>query len=78
MTTLNIFRGSKPVNPRPGDTYIDYNTYCVHVWTGTEWVSNGSVEEVPFTPPTKAQLEKHPALKAAWDEFMIVKRLLGI
>jgi hypothetical protein len=31
-----------------------------------------------FTPPTDEQLEKHPALKEAWEEFLVIKRLLGV
>lgn len=33
--------------------------------------------EVPVAP-TKDELAKHPPLKNAWEEYMIIRRLLGL
>ena len=74
------FHGSKPSNPQLGDVYVDSNTYYSYMYTGSSWMAYSGPEKIepPFTPPTEEQLEKHPALKAAWDEFMVLKKLLGL
>lgn len=79
MATGITFHGSKLANPQFGDVYIDANTYESYAWTGNAWApfSTGQPNS-SFTPPTKEQLEKHPALKATWDEFMVLKKLIGI
>jgi len=28
--------------------------------------------------PTPEQLEEHPALKQAWEEYMVIRKLLGL
>lgn len=80
MTMGITFHGSKPSNPQVGDVYIDTNTHHSLMYTGTSWTvfRDDRTEEPSFTPPTEEQLEKYPALKAAWDEFMILKKLMGI
>ena len=78
MAGIN-FLGTKPTNPQHGDIYVDQNTYHSYVWVGTGWVPFGSNEKTPsFTAPTKEQLEKHPALKQAWEEFLVIKKLVGV
>jgi hypothetical protein len=79
MVTGITFHSSKPPSPQFGDVYIDTNTYESYAWTGNDWAPFSTSEQNhSFTPPTEEQLEKHPALKAVWDEFMVLKRLLGV
>lgn len=76
-----VFHSARPVNPQIGDVYMDQNTYYAWIWTGCGWnpFSEKYAEEEPeFTPPTAEQLQKHPALKAAWDEFIVLKKLIGV
>jgi len=69
-----------PTQPMPGDCYIDQNTNSGMIWTGTSWTqfSGFAVPEHPFTPPTAEQLEKYPSLKKSWEEFLVIKKLLGV
>ena len=82
VSGLTWHLGSKPNNPQMGDCYVDHNTAETFVWQGTAWVkmsgSPGAAPEPPFMPPTKEQLEKHPALKEAWEEFLVLKKLIGV
>ena len=81
MTYSTIkYRSNKPVNPITGDIYFDYATDQMFVWHGSSWIVISS--QVVPTPrdlaPTVEQLDKHPSLKNAWEEYLIVKKLLGI
>lgn len=70
----------KPAQPAMGDVYVDRPTYTPYIWEGSKWIEF-SAESQPtdaFTIPTEEQLSKHPSLKYAWEEFLIIKRLLGI
>lgn len=71
---------SKPANPVYGDVYIDPCTFYNYVWLGQHWVifSTNEKSEKVFTVPTEEQLNKHPTLKNAWEEFLVIKRLLGV
>lgn len=74
------WNSSKPANPVYGDVYTDSSTFYSYVWLGQNWTifsANEKPEEV-FTVPTEEQLNKHPALKNAWEEFLVIKRLLGV
>lgn len=64
------------VNPVFGDIYYDTTTGTSMLWDGSIWtpISTG----IEYDIPTEAQLEKHPSLKAAWNDYMIIRRLLGI
>lgn len=75
-----IWHSSKPKSPVTGDCYHDRNTNIAYIWQGIAWVGfTGEQTPVPpFLPPTDEQLEKHPSLKQAWDEFLVIKRLLGV
>ena len=60
---------------------MDHQTGYAFMWDGSTWVmfaSSGPEPEIMFTAPTKEQLEKYPALKKSWEEFLIIKRLLGV
>lgn len=70
----------KSLHPRPGDCYFDQKENCTYIWQGASWIqfSVNPTPQPPFMPPTPAQMEKHPALKKAWEEFMVIKKLLGV
>jgi hypothetical protein len=72
------FRSSPPPNPILGDAYYDNRTGIAHVWTGASWHPLSTDPHPKALTPTAEQLEKHPALKEAWDEYMVIRRLLGI
>lgn len=77
------FHSSQPPNPDNGDCYYDERTGCNYVFDGLTWVvfssSNDFSVGIPsHIAPTKEQMEKHPALKQAWEEYMIVRKLLGV
>jgi len=74
-----------PSNPIVGDRYMDCATYISYIWDGHVWnrynpdyKAVDPIDEHEFIPPTPAQLNKHPALKEVWEEFLIIKKLLGI
>ena len=77
--------GSKPLNPQLGDVYFDTNNYQNYIWDGNAWklfsLNPCGEIELPSTIlhiPTEEQLEKHPALKKAWEEFLVIKKLIGV
>jgi hypothetical protein len=76
-----IWNSSRPATPREGDVYFDDNTGCSYIYVNSRWIILGTSTVVPlpsFCAPTPEQLEKHPSLKEAWDEFMVIKKLLGV
>lgn len=73
--------GTQPANPVMGDCYFDQSENRGYIWQGSAWITfSGKDDEnvQEFTPPTDEQLDKHPALKEAWEEFLVIKRLLGV
>jgi hypothetical protein len=69
-----------PANPSLGDAFIDQTGHTC-IWMGSSWQvfnmkDTDNIEE--FSPPTKEHLEKHPALKEAWEEFLVIKKLVGV
>ena len=78
-TTIQ-WHADQPMNPMIGDCYFDHITYCGYIWQGSAWVKfNGTPLWVPpVSAPTAEQLEKHPALKEVWEEFLVIKKLLGV
>lgn len=75
-----IWHLTPPALPQIGDFYADAKTMSAYVWTGSAWVMIG-VNLHPSTNidlvPTSEELEKHPALKAAWEEYLVIKGLIG-
>jgi len=71
------FLGSKPLHPQLGDVYVDQNTYRSYIWEGNQWVAFSTAEPAQALIPTEEELNKHPALKQAWEEYMVIKRLIG-
>ena len=74
------WHSSKTLNPSIGDSYFDTTDNVAYIWEGSAWcVMSGMGEPEPkIYAPTNEQLEKHPALKQAWDEYMVIRKLLGI
>lgn len=69
-----------PANPVIGDCYADPITMSTYVWTGSAWTmmgSDSSASKKVDLIPTPEQLEKHPALKQAWEEYLVIKRMIG-
>jgi len=72
---------SKPKSPATGDFYIDPSTNNGYIFDGSSWelVScSASYEATNRLVPTTGELDKHPTLKEAWEQYMIVRKLLGI
>jgi len=67
-------------NPNIGECYLDSSTGIIKMFDGLHWcdVSAGQGLEPAFIPPTNEQLKKYPALKQAWEEFLVIKKLLGV
>ncbi len=77
------WHSSAPATPIVGDCYHDSRTGCGYMYDGAAWVvfsaNSSHPSGVPsMVAPTPEQLEKHPALKQAWEEYIIIKKLLGI
>lgn len=75
--TLN---SSKPTKPNLGDAYYDQNNMCTLIWDGNTWVmfSSGAPAPPPRVLPNSEELEKHPTLKEAWEQYLVIRKLLGI
>lgn len=71
---------SIPVSPMDGDIVYDHNTMEQKVYYGGQWIliSASRGPEPPRVVPSDEELEKHPGLKEAWEEYMIIRKLLGI
>lgn len=72
-----------PANPNMGDYFIDTPFGQKYIWTGKSWVQivpeTFSITVQPdMLIPTEEQLEKYVALKAAWEEYLIVRKLIGL
>ncbi len=84
MNAINAgiqIHNNQPTNPIQGDYYVDRTTYAGYIFDGTYWVQisgSGGGSSVKSKEPTEEQLRKHPALKQAWDEYMIIRNLLGL
>jgi hypothetical protein len=79
MITSLYWHSTPPANPTAGDCFVGANSEGM-IWDGKTWVpfSGIPVPIPPFIPPTEEQLEKYPPLKEAWEEFLIIKKLLGV
>jgi len=81
MATGINWHSSMPKNPLIGDCYLDNKTYQGYIWTGTNWTAfskDATHIEPKHMAPTQEQLDKHPALKEAWEEYLVIKKLIGI
>lgn len=76
-----VWLNSQPKNPVEGNIYFDSNTGCSYIYCGNMWMIFSSDVTIPLPSmmaPTSEQLEKHPALKEAWEELMVIRKLLGV
>ena len=72
---------AKPVNPVTGDCYLDNASYAGYMFDGTHWIQfsgMGPTLPIKSREPTEEQLEKHPTLKQALDEYLVIRKLLGL
>lgn len=77
VSGMNILP-TKPLNPIEGDAYFDVNNMQTLIYTSKRWIPiAGSARNVKLEP-THAELEKHPSLKSAWEEYIVVRKLLGL
>jgi hypothetical protein len=65
--------------PRIGEPLYEVTRDEAFSWDGSQWVLLENVLDFSerHQQPSKKDLEEYPALKAAWEEFLIVKRLTG-
>lgn len=69
--------GTKPAAPVAGDMYFDILNMQSVVYTGTKWTAIAGNKHVDLNP-THAELEKYPALKSVWEEYIAVRKLVGL
>ena len=70
---------SYPTNPVLGDRYFDERTGDAYIWTGSMWamvVRHNAVKK--SFEPTEEQLDMYPALKQSWDEYLVIRKILGL
>jgi hypothetical protein len=63
-----------PANPVLGQLYTDPRTGKVYAWNNSKWVTDIRTTR----EPTPDQLDTYPSLKHAWDEYLVVRKLLGL
>ena len=77
-----MWHSTKPTLPAPGDCYVDQKTGIYYTYSGTMWletITGAAPYETRMTPvPSPENLDRHPALKSAWEEYLVVKKLLGV
>lgn len=65
--------------PVEGDAYYDEKMNAGYIYLSGKWeIFSQGPSTVENFVPTKEQLEKHPALKQAWEEYLVIKRLIGV
>jgi hypothetical protein len=70
---------SKPATPVIGDTYFCSNTRTSKIWMGSSWeVISAEATLQPSLLPSNEELSEHISLKQAWEEYCVIRRLLGL
>lgn len=69
---------SPPPAPMTGDVYFDQVSGHGYIWVGDKWVTYSSTEKQRPVIPSDEELEKHPSLKQAWEEYIVIRKLLGL
>lgn len=77
MTIAINWLSDPPANPQIGDCVVNHTTSQGFIWTGNEWALYTYILPRDLAP-TPEQLKKYPSLRQAWEEYLVVKRLLGI
>ena len=68
-----------PTYPSAGDIVFVDDIRCTYVWTGHSWtLIHGSVPPPVHRAPTQEELDEYPSLAHAWEEYLVVKKLLGL
>ena len=73
-----MWHQAKPTLPILDDCYFDSTNNVTYTFSTTgciEFVSSGPEKT---TEPSLENLNKHPALKQAWEEYIFIKKLLGV
>jgi len=65
-----------PDNPIIGDSYFDPVFGEEYVFNGYDWTSVSHFKNYKF--PTATELKRYPTLKEVWEEYLIIRKLLGI
>lgn len=76
-----IFSSHQAVSqPQIGCVYYDKFDNTYRIWNGIEWciLVSGESDGFPNLIPTREQLEKHASLMNAWNEYLIIRKLLGV
>ena len=69
----------KPLHPLIGGMYYDTQNQEQHIWTGTSWEQILTSSEYEKNKcPTPKQLIMYPALRAAWEEYLVIRKLSGL
>ncbi len=72
---------NKPLAPKMGDCYVDLMKHESYIWSGSSWnriSEDRLVAQAAILVPTQAQLDNFPTLNHAWEEYLVVRKLLGI
>lgn len=64
--------------PTPGELYLDPETLRTYIFTGIKWEIMAGIPATEYLAPTAAELATNVSLKNAWDEYLIVRKLLGL
>lgn len=66
-----------PTKPIVGQYYADERTGKMYTWNTTKWVeiSPGYTKDLT---PSSGQLNMYPSLNHAWQEYLTVRKLLGL
>lgn len=80
MITGPIWHLEKPASPVEGDCYIANGTSDGYIYDGKQWIYFRHLVDHPLSAytPKEEQLERHPSLKNAWEEYLMVRKLLGV
>ncbi len=79
MTSGISWHANIPISPKMGDAYMDVVTGFGYIYDGKAWIimSHGNMEPKRLEP-TEEEMKKHPAIKEAWDDYIILRKLIGI
>ena len=84
LTQGIYWHAMKPEHPVTGDAYVDHYTGNMYMYHGNHWIQvsgsagQGLSKAQHDNLPTEEELEKHPTLKSTWEEYLVVRKLLGL
>lgn len=64
--------------PAIGDCYLDPKSRESYLWIGNKWAIYSDHSPHTQVIPTDEQLEKYPVLQQAWEEYTVIRKLLGL